>query len=190
MKLVVLDTETTGLNPNKHQLVQLAGFIVIDNQIKDTFNFKVSLQEGKEIEDEALKVNKLTREIINSYESPAEVLPRIKGFFYRYVNRNDKYDHLYMVGYNVKFDEAFIKQFFIDLNAINSYNNIFDRRVIDVMSLCMAYCNLKGINKKSYNQRVMAKLFKVELDESLAHEALYDCYLCYNLLMKLYQKWK
>lgn len=189
MKLVVLDTETTGLNPYKHQLVQLAGFIVIDNKIEDTFNFKVSLQEGKEIEDEALKVNKLTREIINSYESPAEVLPKIKKFFYQYVDRNKKNDTLYMVGYNVKFDEGFIKQFFTEMNAINSYNNIFDRRTIDVMSICMAYCNLKNIKTK-YNQRAMAKLFEIELDESLAHEALYDCYLCYNLLMKMYQKWK
>ena len=39
MKILWLDTETTGLNTDKCDLIQLAGIVIIDGEEKERFNF-------------------------------------------------------------------------------------------------------------------------------------------------------
>ena len=40
MKLLWLDVETTGLNKEKCDIIQIAGIVVIDGEEKERFNFK------------------------------------------------------------------------------------------------------------------------------------------------------
>lgn len=41
MKVVFFDLETTGTLVNKHGIHQISGMIVIDGEVKETFDFKV-----------------------------------------------------------------------------------------------------------------------------------------------------
>lgn len=43
MKVVFFDLETTGTLVNKHGIHQISGMIVIDGEVKETFDFKVHL---------------------------------------------------------------------------------------------------------------------------------------------------
>ena len=56
MKLVFFDLETTGVNPGKHGIHQISGQIVIDGDVKESFDFHVRPNPVAIIEDEALKV--------------------------------------------------------------------------------------------------------------------------------------
>lgn len=67
MKRCYIDVETTGTNPAKHGIIQLAGKIVIDGVEKNSFDFKMKPFPGQEVEEEALKVTGTTREMIEGY---------------------------------------------------------------------------------------------------------------------------
>lgn len=56
MKLLFYDLETTGTNPGRNGIHQISGQIVIDNEVKESFDFHVRPNPKATIEDEALKV--------------------------------------------------------------------------------------------------------------------------------------
>ena len=64
------DTETTGKNEWKQDIIQLAGFIVIDDAIVDEFNWTCQPHKWDEIQDEALAVHGYGIEQLESFESP------------------------------------------------------------------------------------------------------------------------
>lgn len=67
MKVVFFDLETTGTLVNKHGIHQISGMIVIDGEVKETFDFKVQPNHKAEIVQEALDVAGVTKEQILSY---------------------------------------------------------------------------------------------------------------------------
>lgn len=67
MKALFFDLETTGTYPGKHGIHQMSGMIVIDGEIKETFDYKVRPNPKAEILDEALAVAGVTREQILAY---------------------------------------------------------------------------------------------------------------------------
>ncbi|MDD3178045.1 MAG: exonuclease domain-containing protein [Candidatus ainarchaeum sp.] len=70
MKKLYFDVETTGLNPEKHGLIQFSGIIEIDGEIKEKFNFKIKPFDSDLIEESALNVNNISREELNLFTEP------------------------------------------------------------------------------------------------------------------------
>ena len=73
MKALFFDLETTGTYPGKHGIHQMSGMIVIDGEIKETFDYKVRPNPKAEILDEALAVAGVTREQILAYPPMEEI---------------------------------------------------------------------------------------------------------------------
>lgn len=67
MKIVFFDLETTGTLVNKHGIHQLSGEIVVDGEVKETFDFRVQPNPKAEILQEALDVAGVTKEQILTY---------------------------------------------------------------------------------------------------------------------------
>ena len=59
MKLLFLDTETTGLEPGKHGVVQIAGIIEIDGVVKEEFDFLCRPFDGQLYEARALEMDEI-----------------------------------------------------------------------------------------------------------------------------------
>ena len=53
---IFYDVETTGENPNKHSIHQVAGLIEVDDQVVEEFNIHSRPHPKAAIEPEALKV--------------------------------------------------------------------------------------------------------------------------------------
>lgn len=191
LKLVILDCETTGLDSRKHALVQLSGKVMIEKKIISKFDFKVRPFEDDEITDEALQCNGLTFDEISKFPTPEEVLPEMKKYFYQFVDRENPKDLLIPVGYNVKFDEGFVKAFFTKLNAFNSYKNIFSYRTIDVMAMSLAYLFKTGQAEtmSAFHQFNVADALGIEYNKNGLHEAVEDASLCEKIFVKLLNKW-
>ena len=68
-KLIFIDTETTGLNPEKHSIVQCAGIIVIDGEEKFRFNLPICPRQGTRADPEALKIIGKTPDELRAYPS-------------------------------------------------------------------------------------------------------------------------
>lgn len=121
MKLLFFDLETTGTYPGKHGIHQMSGMIVIDGEIKEKFDFKVRPNPQAEILDEALEVAGVTRDQILAYPPMGEVYHQfVDGILAKYVDRYNKTDKFFLVGYNnASFDNQFLRGFFLQ-NGINT----------------------------------------------------------------------
>lgn len=187
MKLALLDTETTGLKPKKHSMVQLAIFIVVDGVKVDEFCIKCRPIEGREIDSKALEVNGLTPAQLASYPDPKEGFEKLLEFLAKHINVEDESDRLTPAGFNINFDSGFIREFFDLMGQKDAYKNYFFRRSLDVMALAMSWMDRYNVvpEKNKYSQINCAKALGINIDTSKSHEAFYDtsvCYLIYKLV--------
>lgn len=67
IKRLFFDTETSGLNPRKHSIIQLGGFLEINGEIVEAFDYKLRPHPKALVEAEALEVNKLTEAEVMAY---------------------------------------------------------------------------------------------------------------------------
>ncbi len=112
-KILAFDTETTSLNPETGSIITISGAILIDETVETWFDFKMKPQAGDEITKEALAVNKLKVSDIMSFPEPATVLhSKLIPLLDKYVNKYDKTDKFFPLGYNVQFDLNFLNSFF------------------------------------------------------------------------------
>ena len=111
MKVLWLDTETTGLNSEVHGIIQLATIIDIDGELKEkqTFLMKPS---GRMAEQKALDINGYSREQIASFEPWENIYLKFIELLSKYVDKFDKEDKFILGGQNVGFDSNFVKSWF------------------------------------------------------------------------------
>jgi len=67
MKLIFIDVETTGIPCPESGLIQLAGIIEIDSEVKRSFDFRIQPFPNDVIEDEALVLNEISRGELEEY---------------------------------------------------------------------------------------------------------------------------
>jgi DNA polymerase III alpha subunit (gram-positive type) len=190
LKLCVIDVETTGLDDRKNALVQASGKILIGGKEVSSFDFKVRPFDTDEIQDEALAVNHLTLEEIASYPTADEVVPKMKEYFYQFVDHDDPKDLLTMVGFNIKFDQGFMRSLFFKANALNSFKNIFHYKTIDVQALVLGYLFANGLDQDmmAFHQKDCARAIGIEVDEEKLHEAQEDSSLSLKIFNKMIDK--
>ena len=69
-KILWVDTETTGTDPGKNGIIQLAGVLEINGHETTRFDFKIRPFADDVIEDTALAVNGFTREELAGFMPP------------------------------------------------------------------------------------------------------------------------
>lgn len=190
MKLFFYDLETTGVNPGKNGIHQISGMIVINGEVKETFNFKVQPNPKAVIEKTALEVSGVTEEQIMAY-SPMEVvfrkqlIPMISNYVDRY-NKNDKF---YLVGYNnAHFDNDFFRGFFIQ-NGDKYFGSYFWANCFDCMVLATPYLADVRPQMANFKQGTVAKALGIEVDDTKLHDALYDISICKAIYDKVCGKY-
>lgn len=116
VKLFFCDVETTGLDPVKNGLTQIAGeigYLSVEGgyETKTAFNYAVRPFPADEIAQSALDVQKKTREEIEAHPPGKEVYGKLKGILEKHVSKYDPKDKLLFVGYNSPFDISFLRSF-------------------------------------------------------------------------------
>ena len=179
MKLLFFDLETTGTYPGKHGIHQMSGMIVIDGEIKEKFDFKVRPNPQAEILDEALAVAGVTREQILAYPPMGEVYHQfVDGILAKYVDRYNKTDKFFLVGYNnASFDNQFLRGFFLQ-NGDKYFGSWFWANCMDVMVLATPYLAAKRAEMKDFKQGTVAKALGIPVEDEKLHDALYDIEIC------------
>lgn len=184
-KLFFYDLETTGVKFWKNGIHQISGCIEIDGDVKEEFNFHVKPNPACVIEDEALEVSGVTLEQINAYPDMNVVYNQIKTMLSRYVNRYDKYDKFFLVGYNnAPFDNQFFRAFFVQNND-NYFGSYFWSSAIDVMVLAANHLKSTRHTMENFKLKTVANTLGVTVDESKLHDALYDIYLTRAVYRKI-----
>lgn len=186
-KLFFYDLETTGTKFWKNGIHQISGAVVIDNEIKEQFNFKVRPFKDAIIEDEALAIAKVTKEQILQYDNMDVVYKKIIEILSKYCDKFNKIDKFHLVGYNnSSFDNQFFRAFFVQNND-KYFGSWFWSDTIDCMVLSSNYLRKERSKLVDFKQKTVASYLGIEIDESKLHDAEYDIEICHKIYNKINQ---
>lgn len=170
MKLLFLDTETTGLEVGKHGVIQISGVIEIDGEVKETFDIRCRPFPGQMVSQQALKVQDLTHERIITFQTPEEAYKKLLPIFDKYIDRYNKEDKFFLVGQNTKFDYDMLTEWFKRNGNNFLYAYIF-YYLIDIVQISALFKMAGIINPENMKLKTLAKCFGIEFK---AHDALED----------------
>ena len=151
---IVFDTETTGLNSGKDQMIEIGAVKVKNDEIIDVFDELIACPEP--LPKIITELTNITDEMLEGKDSEEEVTKRFLAFV----------KDLPMVAHNAQFDIAFVS------SAMKKYNlGEFKNTVIDTMGLA------RNVYPEWRNHKLstLVKNLNVEWDEDKHHRADYDC---------------
>lgn len=107
MKKLWVDTETTGLDPERNAIIQIA--VIIETPDAEVqWEAKMRPWDGAEVEDGALKVNHSSREEIAAFPDPRAVYAEFTALLGDHVAKFDRADKFWFWGFNSGFDFQFL----------------------------------------------------------------------------------
>ena len=180
-KLLFIDTETTGLDPDRNGVVQVAA--LFENAHFASYHNPIPL--GVEIDKEALKINGLKKKKIKKF--PTDTLELFIKWMDSHVNKYDKDDKFTVVGYNVKFDLEFLHAWARREN-FEFMGSYLDWRVIDVLVLARTahYLGQLPGEPKDFKLASMCGLYNIKIPD---HDALTDIRATRELFYRIIERW-
>lgn len=165
---VVLDIETTGLDPRRNQIISI-GAIKRESGKNKTFYRLVKLETNKNIPSNIARVTGLNNRLLNVDGIPIrEAMLGLKYFV----------KSLPIVGYNLSFDERFLQQAIIKNNIVQMNN-----KMIDLLPF------IKKMDKFCDNYHLTTILNKYGIKNEHPHNALFDSKATLELTNKLIEKY-
>lgn len=195
--LIHIDLETTGLYARECGITQIAYILEraepgeAEGKVLLERNMRVKIFPGTKVEPKALEVTGLSLEDLERGMEPREALETLLDDLKTYFEG----ERAIIVGYNVGFDEGFLRAFFKKCSG-PAFWKYFQTPVIDVMSLAGNQCRFvrdeidayaKAHNMKgSFTLKIVTGALGLTPDGDL-HDALVDIRITrqlYNLLNK------
>lgn len=175
--LAFLDVETTGLDPYKHEVVQIG--VVLAKQVPRSGNMGPTIEKIDEFE---LKIKPENLEVadeealrINGYNDAdwmfAPDLPKAVEYLTK------KLAGTIQVSHNITFDSAFLERMFEKTNM----ENPMMRYKLDTISI--AFARLYNRPDVKYSLRYLCDLFQIKNEN--AHTALADARALYEVYKKM-----
>lgn len=173
--LAFVDTETTGLDVERHEIIQIGCVLVGQDQATeegyttiDEFEFKIKPERIEDADKTALR--------INGYNEAdwvfAYTLKEAMQLF------ADKTKNAIIVGHNLPFDFAFLMKAF----STTGVQNKMHYHKLDTISIAYAKAKKRDdINR--FSLRSLCEVFKIENKQ--AHTALADARATFELYKKL-----
>lgn len=174
---IFYDLETTGTDKRKHGIHQIAGLVEIDGEVVEEFDFRVKPNPKARIEPEALAKCHVTEEQILAYDDMLTVYKRFVKMLKRYINKYDKKQKAFLVGFNNRhFDDGFLRAWF-EQNDDGFFGSWFWSDSLDVLVLASQYLLDRRTDMPSFKLFRVAMEVGLEVDKAKLHDALYDIYL-------------
>lgn len=183
-KIIFIDTETGGVNPEKSALIQLSGIIRIDKKDVEKFNFYIKPFENSEVNEKALEVQGRTLDELKAekYIEEKEVYKQFINLLDKYIDKYDKTDKFIVAGYNVRFDVDILKALF-QRHGNNFLFSYLDSSMLDPL-YSIRLLQIAGILPVLENNKLetWCKHFGIELK---THDSLEDIVATKKLIGKL-----
>lgn len=185
-KKIYIDLETTGVDPQKNGIIQIAAIIAAGGAISEEINFSANVAPfGSDIiEDEALRVNGKTKEEILSYKDPMGIYGEFIDLLSSKVDRYNKKDKFTFVGYNSRFDCDFLRAWFTKCGN-PFFGSYFFFPPIDVMNLAAHTLQSDRHTLLNFKLGTVAAHLGIAIPEG---EALHDAMTDIRLTMQIEQE--
>jgi DNA polymerase III epsilon subunit family exonuclease len=173
-KFIVVDIETTGLNLNTSEIIEIGCVLFKFNnkklmyEIEEEFEIKIKPDHIETADPRSLKINKYSE---LDWKNAVSLKDGLKIFSKKSKDR-------VMIGHNVGFDFYFLNYFLLKCKLKNNLHY----HLLDTLS--MAYVKLKD-NKdaKRLSLQYLCDYFGIE--NKKAHSALSDAKATYELFLKI-----
>lgn len=169
-KAFYFDVETTGLNPWKQDIIQLAFIIEIDGEVKEKKCLYIAPFAPENATDEALKINGYTLDEVKKFPPPLEAHKELCDTLGKYVNKFNKNDKFHPIGYNVKFDVGFLQSFFKKCED-KYYGSWFNWRLVDPIYRIHELAYEGKLDLPNHKLETVCKHFDIPIQ---AHDAISD----------------
>lgn len=174
MKLIFIDVETTGTKFWRNGIHQLSGCVEIGGEVVEAFDYKVQPNPKCEVEDEALAVASVTRDQLAAYPPMGEVFKDFSALLARHVNKYDKRDKFWFIGYNSQgFDMPMLRAWFVQ-NGDQYFGSWFHSVSPDVMVLAAQQLMAYRADMEDFKLMTVARKLGIIVDETRLHDASYD----------------
>lgn len=168
MRQIILDTETTGLDPRQgHRVIEIAAVEMLNRRLTGN-HFHRYLNPDRDIEEGALQVHGITRDFLQDKPRFADVAAE----FIEFVQGAE------LIIHNAPFDTAFLNA---EL-ALHGMNNLqtYTGEVIDTLPLAR---NLHPGQRNSLD--ALCKRYGVDNSTRTLHGALLDCELLAQVYLSM-----
>lgn len=185
MKTIFIDCETTGTDPAKHGLIQIAGALFKDKALVEQFDFKMAPGPLDVIEEEALQINRHTREELLLWPNGATTYGHFTTMLGKHCDKFDRSDKIHFVGYNADFDSSFVRRWF-EKCGDQYFGSWFFWPILDVSKLAGIRLMKTRASLRDFKLMTVARflnLITAEEADAGAHDALFDI----KVTMKLFK---
>lgn len=165
LPFVVFDTETTGLDPARDEIVQLGAVRVLNGRIVTSESFETLVDPGRPIPGTAARVHGITASTVTGAPDPATAV----AAFHRFARAET------LVAHNAPFDMAFLAR------HARRGGFDFDAPVLDTVLLSAA---LFGESAEHTLDAIAARL-GVTIDSVARHTALGDAAATASVLLRM-----
>jgi len=162
LSCVIVDTETTGLEPQTNEIIEIAGLKIVHGQIEEPFNTLIRL--GRPLPPEIIQLTGITDEMLKEGDQKNFVFQRFLDFI----------RDLPLIAHNVEFDLPFIQRH-MEETLGKKLNNP------TICTLKLSRNLLPALS--SYKLAKVAEHFKIPTPNT--HRALGDVEITYQLWLKL-----
>ena len=167
MRYIVLDTETTGLDPDDgHKIIEIGCIEIINRKVTDN-TFHKYLNPEREIDIEASKVHGLTA----SNLSDKPLFEDIYDEFLGYISNSP------LIIHNAPFDLGFLKK---EFSYLKSDSNFFTNEIIDTLKIAR-----KVSPGKKNTLDALCERYSIDNSDRDLHGALLDARLLAFVYLKL-----
>ena len=199
-KIIFIDVETTGVNPERNGLTQISGCVQIGDEVKESFDYFVRPFSHDEIEAEALKVTGIDRRQFllpdhpnhlavdgQNFEDPKDIYVRMAVMLGKYVSQYDKTDKFQFVGYNAhSFDMPFMRRFW-EKNGDRFFGSWFWYPCLDVMLVWAQILQPVRAELSNFKLATVARHCGIKVDDSRLHDSQYDIELTRELWLSAHE---
>lgn len=197
-KYLVIDTETSGLNPNRNQILCLGAAVYDDSKEFKTnpepiavFENYIQRDPAFELDPAALKLNGLRVAERNQTVWGKEGVPCMEESaviqsFMNWIIKQGQID--YLMGFNVQFDIRFIEQACNRQNI--NFSSLLPYKTIDpfVLAQTMMQAEIISSKLKYTNLKALCKHYGIIQDDPEFHTVSYDIHHTYLLYMDMYNQ--
>lgn len=157
----VVDIETTGLSPQKDDIIELSALKVRDNKVVEEFS--MLLKSSKGVNSFISGLTGITNSMLNNAPIIEDVLPEFLAFI-----GND-----IILGHNVNFDMRFIKA-----KTQLVLNKMVENSIMDTMIFAK-----RNLELPNFKLTTIAQYY--DIDTKNNHRGLKDCYITFEVYNKL-----